>query len=105
MPTNLTFTKNGPKLLWGMDDKLADGVGATYDQLIDTSLHFADKASPEAAMNAVKFGTDTEVASFHLSALKHVCSTLGLRFGGKKKALMKALKEFVRYTLAGANAY
>ena len=107
-PMHLLFLGNLQRhcrKVWGMDDKLADGVGATYDQLIDTSLHFADKASPEAAMNAVKFGTDTEVASFHLSALKHVCSTLGLRFGGEKKALMKALKEFVRYTLAGANAY
>ena len=81
--------------VWGMDDKHADGVGVTHDQLLDPSQHLVDKGSPEAAMGALQFGTDTEVASFHLAALRQVCSDLNLRFGGKKKALVNALKEYV----------
>lgn len=82
--------------VWGMDDKHMDGVGITHDQLIDPSQYLIDKGSPEAAMDALKFGTNSEVASFHLSALKQVCRNLGLHFGGKKKALVNALKGYVR---------
>jgi hypothetical protein len=85
--------------VWGMDNKLADGVGVTHDQLIDPSQHPMDKGSPEAARDALKFGTDSEVASFHLSTLKQVCRELELPFGGKKKALVSALKEYVRRPL------
>ena len=81
--------------VWGMDDKHGDGVGVTFDQLIGPSQHFIDKGSPEAAMDALQFGTDTEVASFHLSVLKQICSDLGLPFGGKKKVLVNVLKEHV----------
>ena len=88
-----------------MDEKIADGVSITRDKLLGQSQNLIDKGSPEAAMNALEFGTDSELASFHESALKQVCGRLGLQFGGRKKALLSALKEFVCNPLVNMNIY
>ena len=86
--------------VWGMDDKHVDGVGVTHDQLINPTQPPIDKGSPEAVRDALEFGLDSEVASFNLSALKQACRELDLPFGGKKKALVNALKEYVCHPFA-----
>ena len=89
--------------VWGMDEKYVDGLGVTHDQLLNQPQNFIDKESSETAMDALKFGTESEIASFHLSALRQVCRRLDLPFGGKKKALLSTLKEFVRHPLVSMN--
>jgi hypothetical protein len=91
--------------VWGMDEKFVDGIGVTHDQLLDQSQNFTDKESSEAAMDALKFGTDSAIASFHLPVLRKVCENLGLQFGGKKKVLIKALEEFVSHPFVGVNRF
>jgi hypothetical protein len=77
--------------VWGMDVNIKDGDGITYD--IDPTA--VDDEDMSTAYDVLRTGSQSKVTKLSTTVLRQLCRELNLRYGGRRKKLIRRLHDYV----------
>lgn len=75
--------------IWGMDVKFEDGDGITYDP--PNGRKEPSDEDMKEGYHVLRHGSNAQLFKLKLEVLRRICREKSVRFGGKKKKLVKSL--------------